>query len=57
LEIYKEILRRQVEAMQRVRQTQLIEKFPLATFKDLAGFVWYSPKLEFIDDIPVAIVG
>jgi hypothetical protein len=50
LEVYKRILKRQVEAMRRVRQMQLVEKFPLATFKDLAGFTWYSPKLEFISD-------
>jgi hypothetical protein len=57
LEAYKKILKRQVEAMRRVRQMQLIEKFPLATFKDLAGFVWYSPKLEFMDEIPIAVIG
>jgi Replication protein len=51
LEFYKRILKRQVEAMQRLRQMQLIEKFPLATFRDLGGFTWYSPKLEFVSDI------
>ncbi len=51
LEVYKKILKRQVEAMRRVRQMQLIEKFPLATFKDLAGFVWYSPNLDFIEGL------
>jgi hypothetical protein len=57
LEIYVRILKRQVEVMQRVRRMQLVEKFPLATFKDLAGFTWYSPKLEFINEIPAAVIG
>jgi hypothetical protein len=56
LETYKKILKRQVEAMQRVRQLQLIEKFPLATFKDLAGFTWYSPKLEFLQEISAVAI-
>jgi hypothetical protein len=53
LEVYRKILKRQVEAMRRVRQALLIEKYPLATFRDLAGFVWYSPNLQFIEEIPV----
>jgi hypothetical protein len=56
-EVYKRILKRQVEAMRRVRQSFLIEKYPLATFKDLAGFVWYLPHLTFIEEISVAVVG
>jgi hypothetical protein len=55
LEAYKKILKRQVEAMHRARKLLLIEKYPLATFKDLAGFVWYSPKLEFISEIPAIL--
>ncbi len=43
--------------MQRVRQMQLIEKYPLATFKDLAGFVWHSPNLSFIEEIPAVVIG
>jgi hypothetical protein len=57
LEVYRKILKRQVEAMRRVRQLQLIEKYPLATFKDLAGFCWHSPKLTFIEEIPVVVLG
>jgi hypothetical protein len=57
LEVYKRILKRQVEAMRRVRQMQLVEKFPLATFKDLAGFVWYSPNLDFIEGFSIAVAG
>jgi hypothetical protein len=56
LETYKRILKRQVEAMRRVRQMQLIEKFPLATFKDLAGFTWYSPNLQFIEGISAVAI-
>jgi hypothetical protein len=56
LEVYKRILKRQVEAMQRVRRMQLVEKFPLATFKDLAGFTWYSPNLAFIEEIPAVSI-
>ncbi len=57
LEVYRKILKRQVEAMQRVRQMQLIEKFPLATFKDLSGFVWYSPNLDFINGLSADVIG
>jgi hypothetical protein len=56
VETYKKILKRQVEAMRRVRQIQLIEKFPLATFRDLAGFVWYSPHLDFIEGLSAAVI-
>ena len=53
LEAYKKILKRQVEVMHRARKLLLIEKYPLATFKDLSGFVWHSPNLQFIDEITV----
>ncbi len=57
LEVYRRILKRQVEAMRRVRQMQLVEKFPLATFKDLAGFIWYSPNLDFIEGLSTVVIG
>lgn len=53
LKIYKQILDQQVKAMQRVRRRQLREKFPLATFVDLTGFVWHLPVLEFNEEISV----
>jgi tRNA splicing endonuclease len=46
-------LENQVTAAIRVRQEILTKKYPLATFKDLTGFVWHDPNLEFIDEIPV----
>ena len=54
LEVYQKILKRQVEATHRARKLLLIEKYPLATFKDLAGFVWHSPNLQFCEEIPAA---
>jgi Skp family chaperone for outer membrane proteins len=57
LEAYQKILKRQVEVMQRVRRIQLIEKYPLATFRNLAGFTWYSPNLQFIEEVPVVVIG
>lgn len=51
LKMYKQILDQQVKAMQRVRRRQLREKFPLATFVDLTGFVWHLPVLEFNEEI------
>ncbi len=44
-------LEAQVTAAMRVRQDILAKKYPLATFKDLTGFVWHDPQLEFIDEI------
>lgn len=49
LEAYQKILKRQVEATHRARKLLLIEKYPLATFRDLAGFVWHSPNLQFCE--------
>jgi hypothetical protein len=46
---YLEILDRQIEAIQKIRKEILIEKYPMATFKDLAGFIWYEPDIDFIE--------
>jgi hypothetical protein len=48
VDAYLVILERQIEAVQRVRKEFLIEKYPLATFRDLSGFVWYEPDIDFI---------
>ena len=48
-------LEAQVTAAVRVRQEILTKKYPLATFKDLTGFVWHDPNLEFIDEIAVSV--
>jgi Replication protein len=49
VDAYLIILERQIEATQRVRKELLIEKYPLATFTDLAGFSWYEPDIDFIE--------
>jgi hypothetical protein len=49
VDAYLAILERQIEAAQRVRKELLIEKYPLATFTDLAGFVWYEPDVDFVE--------
>jgi hypothetical protein len=51
VDAYLKILDRQVEAIQRTRKELLMEKFPLASFTDLAGFPWYEPDIEFIGAI------
>jgi hypothetical protein len=48
-------LEAQVTAAVRVRQEILTKKYPLATFKDLTGFVWHDPNLEFVDEIAVSV--
>jgi hypothetical protein len=48
VDAYLVILERQIEAVQRVRKELLIEKYPLATFRDLTGFIWYEPDIDFI---------
>lgn len=44
-------LEKQVTKAIRVRQEILAKKYPQATFKDLTGFTWQDPNLEFIDEI------
>jgi hypothetical protein len=51
VDAYLQRLDKQIEAVHRVRKELLIEKYPLATFKDLTGFIWYSPETEFIEGI------
>jgi hypothetical protein len=48
VDAYLVILERQIESVQRVRKELLIEKYPLATFRDLTGFIWYEPDIDFI---------
>jgi hypothetical protein len=50
---YADELETQVTEAMRVRQEILAKKYPLATFKDLTGFVWHDPKLEFVAPIPL----
>jgi hypothetical protein len=52
---YVKELETQVTEAMRVRQEILTRKYPLATFKDLTGFVWHDPNLEFIDEIAVSV--
>jgi hypothetical protein len=49
VDAYLTILERQIEITQRTRKELLIEKYPLATFTDLAGFVWYEPDIDFVE--------
>jgi hypothetical protein len=49
VERYLKILEGQVEAIQKIRKELLIEKYPLATFTDLAGFPWYEPDIDFVE--------
>ncbi len=49
VERYKKILEGQVEAIQKIRKELLVEKYPLATFTDLAGFAWYEPDIDFVE--------
>ncbi len=50
LERYKIVHAAQVAKQRSYRKRQLIEKYPLATFKSLNGRVWYSPQLEFVEE-------
>ncbi len=52
---YVKELEAQVTETMRVRQEILTKKYPLATFKDLTGFVWHDPNLEFVDEIAVTV--
>jgi hypothetical protein len=52
---YVKELEAQVTEAMRVRQEILTKKYPLATFKDLTGFVWHDPNLEFIDEIAAPV--
>jgi hypothetical protein len=52
---YVEELEAQVTEAMRFRQEILTKKYPLATFKDLTGFVWHDPNLEFIDEVAVSV--
>jgi hypothetical protein len=49
VDAYLTILERQIEITQRTRKQLLTEKYPLATFTDLAGFVWYEPDIDFVE--------
>jgi hypothetical protein len=49
VDAYLTILERQIEITQRTRKELLAEKYPLATFTDLAGFVWYEPDIDFVE--------
>jgi hypothetical protein len=48
-EKYLKILEGQVALTQAVRKRDLIQKYPLATFTDLAGLVWYEPDIDFVE--------
>jgi hypothetical protein len=52
---YVKELEAQVTEAMRFRQEILTKKYPLATFKDLTGFVWHDPNLEFVDEIAVTV--
>jgi hypothetical protein len=52
---YVKELEAQVTEAMRFRQEILTKKYPLATFKDLTGFVWHDPNLEFIDEIAAPV--
>jgi hypothetical protein len=49
VDAYLTILERQIEITQRTRKELLREKYPLATFTDLAGFTWYEPDIDFVE--------
>jgi replication protein len=52
IERYTDELKLQVSEAIRFRREILARKYPSAVFKDLTGFVWHDPNLEFIDEIP-----
>jgi hypothetical protein len=52
---YVKELEAQVTEAMRFRQEILTKKYPLATFKDLTGFVWHDPNLEFIDEVAAPV--
>jgi hypothetical protein len=47
---YKMVLAAQVSKHQSYRKRQLGEKYSLSTFRNLNGKVWYSPRLEFVEE-------
>ncbi len=47
-ERYKVVFEAQFDKQKQYRKRQLIEKYPMATFRDLNGVCWYSPRLEFV---------
>ncbi len=54
IDCYREELTVQVTAAMRVRQEILARRYPLATFKDLTGFVWHDPNLQdgyFVEEV------